>query len=182
LHWLDLIALVVFLIFCNLTLSKGMIRNPLIVFIAWLDLDLGIDTCFYEGMDAYAKAWLQFVFPTYIWLVAGLIILLSRKYSIAARLCGKNAVKLGRAIITALSYTVLKYPHDPDGSHVSVWLPDANIKFLQGKPIPLLISAVVFLVLFLCFVLVLTFIPCLQKLHTPLLCWVNNCGAFRWLL
>ena len=70
---------------------------------------------------------------------------------------------------------IYKYPHDPDGSHVSVWLPDANIKFLQGKHIPLLITAVVFLVLFLCFVLVLIFIPCLQKKsHTPLLCWVNK--------
>ena len=85
------LALVVFLIFCNLTVTEGMINgivfyanivhinrsiffpstkgNLLTVFIAWLNLDLGIDTCFYEGMDAYAKAWLQFVFPTYIWLV-----------------------------------------------------------------------------------------------------------------
>jgi len=200
------LALVVFLIVCNLTVSEGMINgivfyanivhinrsiffpslkaNPLVVFIAWLNLDLGIETCFYAGMDAYAKAWLQFVFPIYIWLVAGLIILLSRKYSIAARLCGRNAVKvlatlfllsvakLGRAIIMALTYTVLEYP---DGLRVSVWLPDANVKFLQGKHIPLLITAVVFLVLFLCFVLVLVFIPCLQKKsHTPLLCWVNK--------
>ena len=200
------LALVIFLIVCNLTVSEGMINgivfyanivhinrsiffpslkaNPLVVFIARLNLDLGIETCFYDGMDAYAKAWLQFAFPIYIWLVAVLIILLSRKYSIAARLCGRNAVKvlatlfllsvakLGRAVITALSYTVLKYPY---GSHVLVWLPDANVKFLQGKHIPLLITAVVFLVLFLCFVLVLIFIPCLQKKsHTPPLCWVNK--------
>ena len=33
------------------------------VFIAWLNLDLGIETCFYSGLDAYAKTWLQFVFP-----------------------------------------------------------------------------------------------------------------------
>ena len=31
-------------------------------FIAWLNLDLGIETCFYHGMTAYAKVWLQFLF------------------------------------------------------------------------------------------------------------------------
>ena len=128
-------------------------------------------------MDAYAKAWLQFVFPIYIWLIAGLIILLSHKYTIAARLCGRNAVKvlatlfvlsvakLEHAIITTLSHTVLQYP---DGSHVSVWLPDANVKLLEGKHIPLFITAVVFSVLVLCFVLMIMFIPCLQRSQTHL--------------
>jgi len=59
--------------------------------------------------------------------------------------------------------------------HVSVWLPDANVKFLQGKHIPLFITAVLFSALVFCFVLVLTFIPCLQKKSdTPLLFWVNK--------
>ena len=200
------LALVTFVTLCNLTVSEGKIigfifyanivhinrtiffpsteANPLAVFVAWLNLDLGIETCFYNGMDAYAKAWLQFVFPIYIWLITGLTILLSRRYTIAVRLSGRNAVKvlatlfvlsvakLGRAIITALTYTVLEYP---DGLCVSVWLPDANVKFLQGKHIPLFITAVVFSALVLCFVLVLTFIPCLQKKsHTPLLFWVNK--------
>ena len=204
------LVLVIFLIVWNLTVSEGRITglifyanivhinktiffpstkaNPLAVFIAWLNLDLGIETCFYNGMDAYAKAWLQFVFPIYIWLIAGLIILLSRRYTIAARLCGRNAVKvlatlfilsvakLGRAIITAISYTVLDYP---DGSHVSVWLPDANVKFLQGKHVPLFITAVAFCAVVLCFVLVLTFIPCLQKKSDmPFLFWVNKLKPF----
>ena len=200
------LALVIFLIVCNLTVSEGRIvgiifyantvhinrtiffpsteANPLAVFIAWLNLDLGIETCFYDGMDAYAKAWLQFVFPVYIWLIAGLIIFLSRWYTIVARLSGRNAVKvlatlfllsvakLVRAIITTLAYTVLEYP---DGLYVSVWRPDANVKYLQGKHIPLFITAVVFLALIISFVLVLMLIPCLQKKSsTPLLCWVNK--------
>ena len=41
--------------------------NILTVFIAWLNLDLGIETCFFDGMDAYAKTWLQFIFPLYIY-------------------------------------------------------------------------------------------------------------------
>ena len=80
--------------------------NPLAVFIAWLNLDLGIETCFYNGMNAYAKAWLQFAFPVYIWLIAGLIIILSHKYRIAARLFGRNAVKV-LATLFLLSFAKL---------------------------------------------------------------------------
>ena len=202
------LMLVTFLIVCNLTVSEGMISgivfyanvvhinrsiyfpstdhetNPLAVFIAWLNLDLGIETCFYNGMDGYTKAWLQFVFSTYIWLIAGLIIILSRKYRIATRLSGRNAVKvlatlfllsvakLGRATITALSYTSIHYSHS---IQVSVWLPDANVRYLQRKHIPLFITAVVFWVLVSGFILVLTFIQCLQKKSDSLpLLWVNK--------
>ena len=44
-------------------------NNPASIFIAWLNLDLGIQTCFYSGMDVYAKTWLEFVFPVYIWVI-----------------------------------------------------------------------------------------------------------------
>ena len=200
------LMLVTFLIVCNLTVSEGMINglvfyanvvhinrsiyfpstetNPLAVFIAWLNLDLGIETCFYNGMDAYAKAWLQFGFPIYIWLIAGLIIILSRKYRIAARLIGRNAIKvlatlfllssakLGRTIISVLSYTSIHYQ---DSLQVPVWLPDANVKYLQGKHIPLFITAVAFCVLVDCFIIVLTFIQCLQKKSDTLpLLWVSK--------
>ena len=38
---------------CTLFLSK---QSPaLSVFIAWLNLDFGIETCFYDGIDAYGK-------------------------------------------------------------------------------------------------------------------------------
>ena len=50
--------------------------NYLLIFIAWLNLDLGVETCLFEGLNAYYKAWLQFAFPFYIWSIAGLIIIL----------------------------------------------------------------------------------------------------------
>lgn len=30
---------------------------------AWMNLELGIDTCFFEGMDAYWKTWIELAFP-----------------------------------------------------------------------------------------------------------------------
>ena len=40
--------------------------NPLILFIAWLNLDLDVETCFFHGFTAYIKTWLQFAFLIYI--------------------------------------------------------------------------------------------------------------------
>ena len=82
------------------------------IFISWLNLDLGIETCFANGLTPYSKTWLQFVFPLYIWSIAGLIILLaryrynSRYYSRVARVMGNNSVpKL--ATLFLLSYATL---------------------------------------------------------------------------
>ena len=91
--------------------------NPLAVFIAWLNLDLGLETYFFNGLTAYGKTWLQFVFPLYIWSIAGLIIILAKYSDRVANMIGNNAVpvlatlfllsyaKLLRTIITALSFT-----------------------------------------------------------------------------
>jgi len=57
-------------------------------------------------MDAYAKTWLQFAFPSYIWLAAGLIIFLSRRSTRMARLMGRNAIQV-LATLFLLSYTKL---------------------------------------------------------------------------
>ena len=44
--------------------------NLLTVFIAWLNLDLGVETCFFHGLSSYSETWLQFVFPFYVWSIA----------------------------------------------------------------------------------------------------------------
>ena len=50
-------------------------------FVAWLNLDFGIETCFFVGLNAYWKTWLQFLFPFYIWTIAGVIIIACRNSS-----------------------------------------------------------------------------------------------------
>ena len=52
--------------------------KPLKVFISFTNLDLGIETCFYNGMDSYAKIWLQLFFPSYLIINAVSIIIASR--------------------------------------------------------------------------------------------------------
>ena len=127
--------------------------NVLSVFIAWLNLDLGVETCFFKGLDAYYKTWLQFIFPFYIWSIAGLIIIFS-KYSIrVSKLMGNNSVpvlatlfllshaKLFRTIISALSYTIL---YTSEGRK-AVWSADGNVDYLSPKHIGLFVVAVAFL-------------------------------------
>ena len=68
--------------------------NPFSVFIAWLNLDFGIEACFYNGMDIYSEAWLQFVFPVYIfaWMLVGLVIFISHFSRRFTNLLGNNPV------------------------------------------------------------------------------------------
>ena len=160
--------------------------NVLTVFIAWLNLDLGIETCFYDGMDAYTKAWLQFVFPLYVWALIGIIILISHYSSKIATILGSNPIavlatlfllsyaKFLRTIIVALSFTALEYPNN---RQISVWLYDANITYFSKKHVPLFITALVSLIiLFLPYTVFLIFSQWLRsKSGRYKICsWVNN--------
>ena len=52
--------------------------NSITVFISWLNLELGIDVCYIEGMDIYMKTWLQLAFPIYIIFLIVLVIVISQ--------------------------------------------------------------------------------------------------------
>ena len=138
--------------------------NPLAVFIAWLNLDLGIETCFFNGLTAYGKTWLQFVFPFYIWSIAGLIIILAKYSDRVAKVMGSNSVpvlatlfllsyaKLFNTIITALSFTMLSTTH---GSK-AVWSADGNLDYLGPEHAPLFaVAAATLLFLWLPYTLLL---------------------------
>ena len=120
------------------------------LFISWLNLDLGIETCFIKGLDGYWKTWLQFVFPFYVWLIAAAIILVSHYSTRATKIFGVKSVsvlatlillsyaKLLRSIITIFSFTILEYP---DNTTAKVWSFDGNLQYLSSKHIPLFLFA-----------------------------------------
>ena len=161
------VALVVFLTCLRLTVATGTLnsiilyanilqvnrilffpqntRNLLTVFLAWLNLDLGFETCFYDGLDAFALTWLQFAFPLYVWLIICLIIFISRYSIIVSKLIGSNPIavlatlllmsytKILKIIIEVYSYDVLDYPEGNKTTTVSVWLKDANVPYLKSN-------------------------------------------------
>ena len=55
--------------------------NFIIVFISWLNLELGIDTCYFPGMDTYTKTWIQLSFPSYVIYLVVLVIIIISSYS-----------------------------------------------------------------------------------------------------
>ena len=149
------------------------LTNALYVFIAWINLDFGIEACFYDGMDMYSKTWLQFVFPVYLWLLVGLMILVSHFSQRFANLLGSNPVsvlatlillsyaKILHTFITVVYITYLEYPN---GNRV-VWLYDANIDYFSQERIPLILVAVlVFLILCIPYTFLLLFGQWLQAI------------------
>ena len=101
------ILLILFLIACNFTVSEGIINglffyanivhrnsnsffptsvqnfNIFRLFIAWLNLDLGLEVCFYKSMTPYQKAWIQCGFLFYLCILEVTIIALSLGTSIS---------------------------------------------------------------------------------------------------
>ena len=127
------------------------------VFVAWLNLDIGIDVCFIDGLDTYAKVWLQLVFPVYIISLVVMVIIVSEYSPRFARLIGKkdpistlatlillSYAKLLSITITALSSAVLHYP---DGHQKTVWLPDGNVPYFQREHIPLALVALLIIII-----------------------------------
>ena len=160
------IVLVFFIKMLDLTVSQGTINalilyanivqanksfflsdatTPLTIFIAWLNLDIGIKTCFFSGQTTYTNTWLQFVFPVYIWTIAGVIIVVAKYSDRVAKLMGNNSVpvlatlfllsyaKLLGAIITALS---VRFVYTSHGMR-AVWAADGNLDYLGHKHTPL---------------------------------------------
>jgi len=205
------ILLVLFIKILNITVAEGTINglifyvnivganqaiffppgnmNILTVFISWLSLDFGIQTCFIKGLNGYWKTWLQFVFPVYLWVIIVVIIILSRYFSLAVRLFGNGSVpilatlfllsyaKLLRSIITSLSFTYLVYL---DGSRTVVWSFDANVLYLSVEHVPLFLVALAFLVtLWIPYTTLLLFAQCFQKLtNYRLMHWVRKLKPF----
>ena len=155
-------------------------------FLAWLNLDLGIATCLYDGMDGYSETWLEFVFPVYLLMIIIAIILFYRKFPVLAhRVCGENAVKviatplllfytkLQRTVVTIMSFTGLEYSNDMVRY---VWLYDANVEYFKGKHLYLGIAGIFVLVfIILPYALCLTFFQQLQACSGHrLFQWVNK--------
>ena len=157
------------------------------VFIAWINLDLGIETCFYNGMDSYAKTWLQFVFPMSLIAV---VILAARYSSSLSNLFRFNAVpvlstlvllsysKILQTIITIFSSVSLNTMNSAADSYV--WQYDGNIEYFGQTHLPLFIfGLVVIIIIIIPYLAILLMAPCLQtRSHWRGLQWVNKLKPF----
>ena len=131
------------------------------MFIAWLNLDFGIEVCFFDGLDAYWKTWLQFAFPIYIWIIAGVIILLGRLpcrhqllpeniVQVLATLVLLSYSKLLRTMIIALVPAKIDiYINGNEHERYLVWKFDGNIKYGEFPEHCILLSVALLAIVFL---------------------------------
>lgn len=191
------ILLVIVLLVLNITVTTGLINGIIfyanvismssgIVFpvenlnfpkiiVAWLNLDIGFDVCFFDGLDMYTKTWLQFAFPVYIISLVIIVIKISEYSPRFTRLLnpGKrdpvatlatltllSYAKLLSISIAVLSFAILRYP---DGSKTTVWLPDGSVQYFRGKHIPLAIVVILIVLVGVPYTLLLFFWQWLMK-------------------
>ena len=185
------IVLVVLLYLLNLTVTKGTINGitlyanivsindsvfllnnnvfaPLKVFISLTNLDLGIETCFYDGMDSYAKMWLQFFFPFYLIIIAVIIIItsrysprifrltFSRSLPVLATLFLLSYTGVLRTVLTVLfSYSTIT--HLPSGHQQIVWSIDASVPLFGLKFTIIFVACLLLFLLLIPFNIILLF-------------------------
>ena len=159
------------------------------ILIAWLNLDLGIEVCFYNGLDAYQKTWLQFGYICYICSLQVIVIILCRRSVFFTRIFGRNVTKVLSTLIVicfakalqtisdVLEFTILHNASHP--RYIIVMSVTGNIKYLSRKHIPLLITAIMLCILLLFFSLCLLFIKILTSLSSRRCCrWVTRLQPF----
>ena len=181
--------LVAFLLVSNMTVSVGSVNGLLFYanvmklnesvngisipvlsqFIAWLNLDLGIETCFFNGLDGYWKTWLQYCFS---FALIALLILCCKLSTKLAHYLGRNVVavlstlifmahsKLLLAIRNSLMLSVIEC----EGRKSYVWSVDGNIPYLGHKHIYLFIVSLVVMLTGLLYTITIFSSQWMQKL------------------
>ena len=193
------LALVLLLFLLNLTVTDGTINGFILyanilsvnntiffanhqntiayVFISFANLDLGINTCLYNGMDDYAKMWLQLGFPFFLILIATLLIITSRYSSVIQKITSRRALAV-LATLFLLSYTKIlrivcnvlflysSVTHLPSKHTTHVWSIDANIPLFGLKFILLFTVCLIFFLILVPFNIILLFTRTLSRFNS----------------
>ena len=208
------IVLVAMLMFLNLSVSVGTINGLLFYanmvklneafffpngsipvvsqFISWLNLELGIEVCLFDGLNGYWNTWLQFAFPAYLFLLMGGIIVGCRYSVWLCRLCGSHAVP-ALATLFFMSYTKILltvtnalsiFQLPCNDSILIVWSVDGNIDYGSFKHLILVAVSCCVLVIGLAYPVLVLCAPLLERYSgkcIPLHRW-NPVAKFKPLL
>ena len=183
------IVLVIMLFTFNLTVTNGIINtfifyvniisinysqfcfeshSPDCIILSLFNLDLGIETCFYDGMDGYAKMWLQLAFPSYLMIIAFTLIIGSRHSTKLQRFTANRVLKV-LATLFLLSYTKVlltvcqvlfffsSVTHLPSNHTTLVWSVDTGVVLLGMKFCILYSVCLILFIILLIFNVVLLF-------------------------
>ena len=219
LHALGGIIIVAALFLLNLTLLQGTIIGvvlytnimgimgdflqehawgPLFFLLSVLNLQPGVGVCFYDGMDEFWKALLQFAFPFYLFTLLTVIIIVTHKCGYRmfrrARFIARRAVpvlatimvltytSLVNTVISPLRYTTLYDVDTAQGE--TVWLYQPSLPFFGGQHLVIGILSIAVTVLYLIpFTFTMLFGDLMRRYFHKL--WFSHFmdvlhGGFRW--
>ena len=154
--------------------AKHVPTSATYIFISLANLDLGTKVCFYNGMDDYAKMWLQLIFPIYLIFIATLLIVTSRYSTTVQRLTARRALPV-LATLFLLSYTKIlrtvssvlffysTITHLPSKLTKLVWSVDANVLLFGVRFTLLFIVCLIFFLILLPFNIILLFTRTLSR-------------------
>ena len=156
------VVIVVFLLILQLTVAQGTINGLIfyanvlsistyylfgfkgtqwaIIFISFLNLELGFPVCLYDGLDDIIKAILSIIFPMYIWLISITLVYASRFSHQLAQLTSQSAIPVLATLIYITYYELLRFSvdglafstiHRQKESDNIVWYYDGNIRYLR---------------------------------------------------
>ena len=190
------LALVAFLFIFDLTVRNGTINicifyvniiniNVLILFpnchsfvcviLSFVNFDFRIASCFYNGMDDYAKEWIQLMLSFYLIIIAIVFIILSRYSATVQRFTAKKALPV-LATLFLFSYTkvlvtvcnvLFRYStvtHLPSNKIELVWSISTTTPLFGVKFLALFIVCIILFLILLPFNLILLFTRTLSRL------------------
>ena len=206
------ILLVVLLIMLNLTVSIGTINGlifyanvikinefsffpqtvPVVSqFISWVNLDFGIPTCFFNGLNSEIKLWLQFIFPTYVFCLIISVIILCKYSMKASKVFSRNTIPVFATLIL-LSYTklfrlvvpIIQFKHitvisnDTYRIEEIVWSADPSTPYNSPSHLIMVVFALLVLLLLVApYTLLLIFQPLTLKFQYS--CYQKACLNFK---
>ena len=144
--------------------------------IAWLNLDLGIEVCLFNGMTVVHLLWLEIAYIVYIVFLQFAIVLLCRRYVIFTRLLGRNVTKVMstliiilysktvRTLVNIFTFTIVT--NTSNNRKAKVLSVDGNIEFGSWQHIPLLVVGSLLALLLLLFTFSLLFIQILSRISS----------------
>jgi len=152
--------------------------NPATIMLAWLNLNLGFELCFYNGMDSLEEVIFRLLFPLYLLFLVIIVVIVIRYCTRFAHLTHSPVPVL--STILWLSYSslfqtsveilgVVTVTFHPSNEMETRWLQDPTVEYASGGH----------LVLFICALLLMTFV--LIPLPLLLLFYHRLTNKLKWL-
>ena len=150
------------------------------VALSYMNLEFRTKSCFYNGMDNYAKEWLNLFVPMFLIIIATVLIILSRYSAMVQKLTAKKALPV-LATLFLLSYTkmlvsvcnvLFRYStiaHLPSNKTELVWSVSTTTPLFGLKFLTMFIVCLILFLILLPFNLILLFtrtLSCLKCVST----------------